>query len=404
MGMKLETLPAKKGDCLIVHCGSNDAPAIILVDGGPAGVWTQTLRPRLIEIRKERGLGDGTPLPIDLVVVSHVDDDHINGIVAMFEDMMHRRQRHDSQLVSVGRLWHNSFDDIIGNDETRPGGGASFGAASAEPGGYPDEGELLLGDELDAAKVLASVAQGDRLRKLACELGIPVNPEFGGLIQTSVAFEKDERLGIEIAVAGPLQTELGKLQADFDAWLLTNPKRKTRQAVLAALDDESVANLSSIVLLLRDGERSLLLTGDARSDKVVMGLVEAGEMEPEGILEVDILKMPHHGSIRNIDPSFLRSVMAREYVLSGDGKHGNPDRETIDHLLAERPGAEITLVLTYPIDIIDAERKREHAKEQQKRVKKGKLPGRDWSDGLDALATVLLPPPYRVTVTVVQPG
>ena len=402
--MELETLPAKKGDCLIVHCGTDDAPAIILVDGGPAGVWSQTLLPRLIELRRERGLDDGQPLPIALVVVSHVDDDHINGVVAMLEDMMDRRERGDDQLVSVGRLWHNSFDDIVGNDETRPGGGASFGAASAEPGGDPDEGPLPPGNELDAAKVLASVEQGDRLRELARELGIPVNPEFGGLIQTGLAFDQDEALGVEIAVAGPLQAELGRLQSDFDAWLRTNPKRKTRQAVLAALDDDSVANLSSIVLLLRDGERSLLLTGDARSDKVVTGLVEAGEMELGGKLGVSTLKMPHHGSIRNIDASFVQSVTGREYVLSGDGKHGNPDRATIDLLLAERRGAEMTLVLTYPVDVIDAERKREHAKEQRKRVNKGKPPGPDWSDGVDALATVLFPPPDRVTVTIVKAG
>ncbi len=155
------------------------------------------------------------------------------------------------------------------------------------------------------------------------------------------------------------------------------------------------------MLLLRDGEHSLLLTGDARSDKVVHGLVDAGEMKLGGTLAVDTLKMPHHGSIRNIDAAFVRNVTADQYVLSGDGKHGNPDRETIDLLLAERPGAPMTLLLTYPVDVIDAERRREHAKEQRKRVKKGKDAGREWSDNVDALATVLLRPPPGVTVAIV---
>ena len=46
-------------------------------------------------------------------------------------------------------------------------------------------------------------------------------------------------------------------------------------------------------------------------------------------LAVDILKLPHHGSIRNATPEFFQAIVARHYVISADGENGNPDLETL---------------------------------------------------------------------------
>lgn len=397
--MKLEVLPAKKGDCLLLHCGTADAPALILVDGGPAGVWTGSLKPRLDEIRAERGLRAEEPLHIDLVIVSHVDDDHINGVIGLLEYIKDKRDSRDPPHFTVGRLWHNAFDDIVGNDQVQGDRPSQFGVASvgtvrdADDAGDP-------GPARDVAKLLASVEQGDRLRDLAGALGIEVNPDFeGGLIHSGAPAVEDAGLGVSISIAGPRHGELLALQAETDKWL---KRRKEKGAatgsLLAALDDTSVANLSSVVLLVEDGEQSLLLTGDARADKIRAGLEDAGSMSRHGTLHVDILKMQHHGSIRNVDADFLRTVTADTYVFSGDGKHGNPDRETFELLFRQRPGAEMSLMTTYPLDEVDAERAREHAKEQRKRIDKGKPPGPNWSDATDALGTLLRPPPAGTSI------
>jgi metal-dependent hydrolase (beta-lactamase superfamily II) len=68
---------AKHGDCLLLHCGTSDDPRMILIDGGPSGIFNSTLKPRLAEIATTLGMDT---LPLDLVMVSHIDDDHINGI------------------------------------------------------------------------------------------------------------------------------------------------------------------------------------------------------------------------------------------------------------------------------------------------------------------------------------
>ena len=57
---------------------------------------------------------------------------------------------------------------------------------------------------------------------------------------------------------------------------------------------------SSIVCLVKFGDKSILLTGDARGDKVLNGLTQANLFE-NGKLKIDILKVPRHGSARNLE-------------------------------------------------------------------------------------------------------
>ena len=75
MRLSLDVRRARKGDCLLLHFGSKNEPGLVLIDGGPSDVFAPQLRPRLIEIKDARGLGEGQPLPIDVLMVSHVDDD-----------------------------------------------------------------------------------------------------------------------------------------------------------------------------------------------------------------------------------------------------------------------------------------------------------------------------------------
>ena len=51
-------------------------------------------------------------------------------------------------------------------------------------------------------------------------------------------------------------------------------------------------------------------------------------------MHVDVLKVPHHGSANNLDDDFFERITANHYVFSGDGEHGNPERESLEMLLA----------------------------------------------------------------------
>jgi hypothetical protein len=94
MWFSLDVIRARKGDCLILHYGSKQDRHIILIDGGPSEVYKPHLEPRLGQIRKERKLGDQDALPIDVLMVSHVDDDHIKGILDMTRELRDRIEGH----------------------------------------------------------------------------------------------------------------------------------------------------------------------------------------------------------------------------------------------------------------------------------------------------------------------
>lgn len=407
--MRFEFLPAFKGDSFLIHGGTEAEPVLILVDGGPSGTYEQNLKPRLEALREERLnaelIEDGAPLVIDLVIVSHVDDDHINGIIDLFQEVF-EAVKDDPNAVppyDIRGLWHNSFDEILGNDEIAAEA-AQFGTA----GFGPLVAEAEDQEEFDAGLILQSVAQGHELRTLARELRIPINAGFDGLIKTTEGeITRHELGGISLTIVGPRPAELAALQETHDKWLEDQKKKGkpvTPGSMLQSLSDVSVANLSSIVLLAERDGRTALLTGDARSDFVVKGLEEIGLAGADRTFSVDMLKMPHHGSDRNVDEDFLRRVTAPKYLFTGNGEHGNPERETFRMLIETRPDAEMDLCLTYDVATIDAERRRVHDHERNKELRKqrdGKLkpdkqPRAAWNDTDHSLAALFATLPANI--------
>ncbi|MGC9350007.1 MAG: hypothetical protein ACP5JG_17845, partial [Anaerolineae bacterium] len=112
--------------------------------------------------------------------------------------------------------------------------------------------------------------------------------------------------------------------------------------------DTSVPNLSSIMLMAEAEGRRVLLTGDGRSDDLEEGLQRAGYLEPGGQLHVDVLKLPHHGSKRNMTEDFLRRITADTYVISASGYHGHPSKDTLQWVVtaARDQGRTIDIVAT----------------------------------------------------------
>jgi len=337
MIFSLEALQAFHGDSLLLHAGTAGAPLLVLIDGGPSGTWETSLQPRLEQLRSERG---GGALQIDLAMVSHIDDDHVHGMVDFAGELV--TQQLDSQPLSyeVQTLWHNSFDDIVGNDADELRTAAV--EVLSEPVGAP------RADEIRAAglAVVASVAQGRELRDQAGQLGWGVNEPFDGPVLLPEQGARTIKLGdTKLTVVCPHAAQLEKLHTVWDKWLKEHPKAAKSAAATAAFVDNSPYNLSSIVVLAECDGKSMLLTGDARGDHVLSGLDEAG-IAKDGKTHVDILKLPHHGSIRNLADEFFERVTADHYVISANGRDGNPETETLETIARTRADDDFEIHLT----------------------------------------------------------
>ncbi len=383
MIFSLEVLRARKGDCLMLHFGTREKPRLIMIDGGPRGVYGPHLKPRLQAIKKARVKGKA-PLQVDLVMVSHVDDDHIQGILELTKELREAADEQAPALVQILGLWHNSFDNIIDGkgDELTASVKGHFGAASVSgTGEFPEDEKAEVEDASteepevveSGLKVLASIAQGAQLRVDADKLDLPINDDFDGDLiiarDDSEAIDMDH--GLTFKVVGPLLPEIEALRKKHNEWLKElNKEGKKPSDVLAAYVDKSVPNLSSLVLLAEVEGKKILLTGDARGDKILEGLEVTGLVEKGGKMQVDLLKVPHHGSSNNLAADFFQRVIADHYVMSGDGEHGNPERESLEMLFKARGNADYTIHLTYPIAEIDKGRKEDWEKEQAKEKKK----------------------------------
>lgn len=343
----LEALNALYGDCLILrYKDAQGGERRWLIDGGPKSnkvngkplsVWSDVLLPRLKQI-------DATvPFVFDLGMVSHIDDDHINGIERLTAELV-------AALPSPGdvkfrRFWFNSFDDLVG--AAPAGAPASSGAVALELAN-PAAGFVAAGvlDE-DGAAVALSVPQGNKLAANLQTLNLRGNAPVNGLISVVPGQNVFAIDGASVTVIGPVQKRLDKLRKD---WLkaLKKPAKPAREAALQELfstkRDTSVPNLSSIVVLVDIAGKSLLLTGDGLGDDIVSAWKQLGL--PDGRRKIDILKMPHHGSKVNSSREFLSFFSASHYVFSADGHNDNPDPPLLEGLLSLHAERDITLHFT----------------------------------------------------------
>lgn len=333
--LKLRVVNAHEGDCFILLYGKPSKPRALLVDGGPKNTFGPHLR-RTLETLGVPGL--------DAVVLSHVDNDHVTGLLELFAAI---RDRPDGEAppIAVSDLWLNSFGTIIDNEKT----------VARRLEGVLQQMAAQNRSMSVASAALSGIKEGHKLAVMALQLEIPVNRVLGGQPFIADSTDPIELDGLEIDIVGPTEENLDALAAEWQAWLDKQVDRIGRgQLHLAAMADKSVPNLSSIQLHVRGNGKTLLLTGDGRGDHLLEALEEAELLDADGTIELDLLKVPHHGSDRNVTRRFFERVRAKTYVISANGKHGNPDLPTLQWIVESRPAEEpITLVLTNRTDTVD---------------------------------------------------
>jgi hypothetical protein len=258
-------------------------------------------------------------------------------------ELRQQRDEGETETVAIDGLWHNTFSQTLGND-------------------VRDRFRMLIGDVGTPRGVMIfsdrtgrSIGQGDELTQFAGALRIPINREFAPRCLICVEDAPDPVVlgNLTMHIVGPTRKNLEKLRKKWLKWLEEHEKRiLVRDPVLAERAarkaDQSIPNLSSIVVLAEAGGKRILLTGDGRADHLLQGLEQANLLGPEGALHVDVLKVPHHGSKRNVTKGFFETVTADTYVMCANGKHDNPDLDTLKWIVeaAREGGRAIEILVT----------------------------------------------------------
>ena len=269
--LRLVTFQAAFGDCLIVEARAAGWMRRILVDGGPAGTYQAVLREGLVAIARAGGR-------IDAAVVSHIDNDHISGMLDLFDELRARPDGGAPTLPPIDRLWHNSFGTAVGDAGLESAVRSVLHDATGLAAAMPALGMVLRG-----------VGEGDALRTDALALRDRVPAVHGraaaGRRRTRDDARRPRDHGGRTERGDPRSAPEGVAQ-----WLAAHRRPGARRErptaataaaaqIVAAAADRSVPNLSSIALLVELGRRSILLTGDARADHVLEGMGEAGVLD-----------------------------------------------------------------------------------------------------------------------------
>jgi beta-lactamase superfamily II metal-dependent hydrolase len=308
--LNFRAVQAAFGDSLIIEFGTVSQPQYVLIDGGPARVYKNDLEAVLKSIK-------AAGHDLDLVVLSHVDNDHVIGLLDYFSELEQEVANGTVTLPRVKGLWHNSFSDTIGKgNDIQMQLQTAIGSAAASM--------------TDASKGFLAIGEGRQLRIRASQLAVPLNLPVQGKTMTVDAASAPVHIGnLMLRVVGPTEASLEALRKEWVKWLNKHKDKIKTDPQVAKMADKSIPNLSSIVLWAEADGKTLLLTGDARGDFVIEGLEDAGIKKKGKPLAMDLLKLPHHGSDRNVDQAFFQTLTANTYVVSADGTYDNPDLDTL---------------------------------------------------------------------------
>jgi beta-lactamase superfamily II metal-dependent hydrolase len=321
MMFEITLLPARQGDAIWVRWGEEDDPHQMMIDMGTEEIGDR-IREKIEALPADRR-------KFDLLVVSHVDRDHIGGVLTCLADAA------PVPGLAIEDVWFNGFQHLKGG--------------SVKPADTDRSGVETMG-----------AAQGERLSSwLRKQVW---NREFDGAPVQRVPGEAPQAVtlhdGLQITILGPTPA---RLEAFVDRWeteVEIALKKGTLTEVSPGLEslgskhppvleevgdleflaetegksDNSKANGSSIVMLLEYQDHKILLSGDAFSDDLVDGIKA---VSGDGPLELDAFKLPHHCSQKNVFRSLVEAVDCQRWLVSTDGtQHRHPDAVALARVIA----------------------------------------------------------------------
>lgn len=332
MPLELRFLPASEGDAIWVRWG-DDLDHQLLVDMGKEKTG-KAIRARFESLPKAKR-------HFELLVVTHVDGDHIGGVLTGLADAQ------PLAGLAFDDIWFNGWAHLHEKTVPKPGHGTGL-----EPMGGA-QGERLtswLKGPWNEAFGRGPARREDPLRtvELSDELELTIlGPTTDRLEQLQDKWHDEVQAALE-------KGTLDEVSPGLEAMGRPKPVRPelTSKADLFALADEvpdldtSPSNGTSITLLLEWRKRRVLLTGDAFGADVVDGLARLGGPAP---VPIDVFKLPHHGSDGNVSSALVAAVACPRWVFSTNGsRHYHPDAAAVARVIRRPMDPRPTLLFNVP--------------------------------------------------------
>lgn len=318
--MTIKFVKANNGDSmLLTFKDESEKIRNILIDGGTGTTYFNSTTKLAGPLKKlTESFKDKPNECIDLLILTHIDDDHIGGLLTWFS-----KDKDAAKLIK--KVWFNS------------------GKLIAE--------YLKIGENGDLA--VTFMPEG------AVNTGIPQGINFEDYIEKAgiwerkiiVAGEKIRILDLEFDILSPNNTKLEKLLKE---WKKEDPKLDTagkehdyNKSVKDHIQDDKFKedtkfpNGSSIAFILSYKKKKMLFLADAHPGVTVESLRNLGYTEDKK-LKVDFMKVSHHGSSGNTSPELLDLVNTKKYIISTNGQqHNHPNKQLLARIINKCEDCEL---------------------------------------------------------------
>lgn len=315
MTIEVRVLKAFQGDCIWLRYGEKSFTNII-IDSGPStfkSKFKQLIND--IEIKGEC---------IDLLIFTHIDNDHIEGAskVLVDDDINHK---------CIKKIWINTPKEICKQFNLK-----NYDYTSYRINVNKSNQEYSPRVANDLISIIAK--KNISVKELIMVDGSTIN--LGGA---------------EIVILSPTEKELIELVKRWGKYGVntTFSSESYNEVAIDTINDsknskiekdKSPYNGSSIAFTFKYNNNLLLLLGDAYPDTVAKTIEQLYGGEK---LNIDLIKLSHHGSSSNINEKFLNFVCCSNYIISTNGANSNPDKRTIARIIKSNKCKQVNLYSNY---------------------------------------------------------
>ncbi|NDP21452.1 MAG: hypothetical protein GZ091_10275 [Paludibacter sp.] len=315
MNTTLKILKAGNGDSLILRfLGNDNQYKNIIIDGGnKKSEYTSVLKCEVLKIkaRKEN---------IDLLILTHTDQDHVKGIQYLLNDA-------DIDKSLIKCVWFNSFD----NTSFHKSNDISY---------------------IESCDIQNKINEFDipRINDIVINEFKPVN--FFGAIITLLSPVKEDLKKLILKNSTDICSE-GK-DYDYTIEQLINKNSKIFKDKIEDLDT-TIENRVSISMLVEVQEKSILFMGDANPDIIQDSVKKLLAIRGIDKLKVNVIKLAHHASHRSLSLSLIDLIDSNNFIISTNGKKSNlPNKLTLAKILnrESKNGEEDVFIFNYD-EVVD---------------------------------------------------
>ncbi len=321
--LKVYPLYAAHGDALIVEAETDEGIFRIVVDGGPDETAV-AISERYLSLKH-----------IDLLVLTHYDTDHITGLIHFF-----KRLKGDKCIVD--KVWANCASIVDYDDEENVAAYEEAYVLSKHLEKLKKRG--LIGEWNDY--VIAGMPPVS-IGPFRIDVLTPTKDILMELLKHYREYIEKEGLQDDPDIDE--QVSFGRVQRDaaIDLSELATKFRPTTTSFM---------NKTSIALRIQAKGKTILLLGDAEA-KMITDSIAALGVSKEKPMNVDLIKVSHHGSKANINKHLFELTNCSKYLFTTNGGSSgayHPDRQTIACIDAwvRKNEEPITLYFNYPLSTI----------------------------------------------------